>query len=248
MLPERISNDLCSLREMEDRPALAVRTDFQCRRAQEITQVPPHHDALGRQGCSWRPGASRHRRRPDDKTGPILDTVLKPLWNAYAVLTRGRDAREPLELDLPEKKILLTPEGKQWTKSSCRNASDAHKLIEDPRFRPMCLPPKRCERTGTPAAYFPHSRWNRRWPRQETLREFLAYAGSQSCQGRATRSPRSSIAFWRRSMAQTIRNSSIRSCCTAEPGRIQPRQYRPFWPASAPLCGISPHQSAVMLI
>lgn len=32
----------------------------------------------------------------DDKTGPILDTVLKPLWDAYAVVKRGRDTRQPL--------------------------------------------------------------------------------------------------------------------------------------------------------
>jgi ribonuclease R len=28
------------------------------------------------------------------------------------VLKRGRDRRQPLDLDMPERKILLTPEGK----------------------------------------------------------------------------------------------------------------------------------------
>jgi ribonuclease R len=84
MLPERISNDLCSLREGEDRPALAVRMVFASRRPQDrVAQLPPRHDALGRQ-ARLPAGAGRHRRPPDDKTGPMLDTVLKPLWDAYA--------------------------------------------------------------------------------------------------------------------------------------------------------------------
>ncbi|TJV27455.1 MAG: ribonuclease R, partial [Mesorhizobium sp.] len=48
---------------------------------------------------------------PDDKTGPIVDTVLKPLWDAYAVVNRGRETRQPLELELPERKILLKEDG-----------------------------------------------------------------------------------------------------------------------------------------
>ena len=60
--------------------------------------------------------------RPDDTTGPILDAVLKPLWAAYEVLKRGRNAREPLELDLPERKILLKPTAPS-TASSCPTGS-----------------------------------------------------------------------------------------------------------------------------
>ena len=68
--------------------------------------------------------------KPDDKTGPILDTVLKPLWDAYAVLKRGRDARQPLELDLPERKILLKPDG-TVDRVIVPERLDAHKLIEE---------------------------------------------------------------------------------------------------------------------
>ena len=61
MLPERISNDLCSLRPDEDRPALAVRMVLGRRRPQEAPHLPPRHDALA---CQARlcPGAGRHRR------------------------------------------------------------------------------------------------------------------------------------------------------------------------------------------
>src|SRR5690554_2966330 len=49
--------------------------------------------------------------RTDDKTAPLLEPVLRPLWDAYGALRRGRTAREPLELDLPERKILLKEDG-----------------------------------------------------------------------------------------------------------------------------------------
>src|SRR5262249_3881160 len=43
----------------------------------------------------------------DDDTGPLLEQVLKPLYAAYEALKRARHERQPLDLDLPERKILL---------------------------------------------------------------------------------------------------------------------------------------------
>ena len=45
--------------------------------------------------------------RLDEATEPLLETVLRPLWGAYASLTLARTERAPLDLDLPERKILL---------------------------------------------------------------------------------------------------------------------------------------------
>ncbi len=67
---------------------------------------------------------------PDDKTGPILDTILKPLWEAYRTLTRGRDRRQPLELNMPERKIILKPDG-TVDRVFVPDRLDAHKLIEE---------------------------------------------------------------------------------------------------------------------
>ena len=48
--------------------------------------------------------------RPSAKAEPLLERALKPLWAAYAALAAARDRREPLDLDLPERKILLDSE------------------------------------------------------------------------------------------------------------------------------------------
>ena len=61
MLPERISNDLCSLRPGEDRAALARAHRGRRRRPQALPQLPSRADALGRQ-AQLRAGAGRDRR------------------------------------------------------------------------------------------------------------------------------------------------------------------------------------------
>src|SRR5690606_30318062 len=67
---------------------------------------------------------------PDDKTKPLLETILKPLWAAYGALKRGRAQRGPLELDLPERKILLKEDG-TVDRVIVPERLDAHKLIEE---------------------------------------------------------------------------------------------------------------------
>jgi ribonuclease R len=68
--------------------------------------------------------------RPDDVTAPLLDEILKPLWDAYNCLKKARDAREPLFLDLPERKIVLKPDG-TVDRIFVPDRLDAHRLIEE---------------------------------------------------------------------------------------------------------------------
>jgi ribonuclease R len=71
MLPERISNDLCSLREREERPLPRRAPRLRQARQQEGTHVPARHDALGRQ-ARLRGGAGR-RRRPAERQMQAAD-------------------------------------------------------------------------------------------------------------------------------------------------------------------------------
>ena len=49
--------------------------------------------------------------RTDDTTGPIKERILEPLYAAYRTVRKARDERGPLDLDLPERKILLKADG-----------------------------------------------------------------------------------------------------------------------------------------
>lgn len=111
MLPERISNDLCSLREKEERPCLAVRMIFDRngnKRSHEFLRGLMRSAAR----LTYRQMQEAIDGAPDDKTGPLLETVLQPLWDAYKTLSIAREKRGPLDLDLPEYKAEIDPVGR----------------------------------------------------------------------------------------------------------------------------------------
>lgn len=111
MLPERISNDLCSLIDGEDRACLAVRMVFDRngnKRSHEFIRGLMRSAA----SLSYRQVQEAIDGRPDDVAAPLLDPVLKPLWAAYRIMAKARDERGPLDLDLPEHKIDIGADGR----------------------------------------------------------------------------------------------------------------------------------------
>ena len=50
--------------------------------------------------------------KPSAKCKPLMQSALEPLWAAYRALAQARDRRAPLDLDLPERKIVLDTEGR----------------------------------------------------------------------------------------------------------------------------------------
>ncbi len=113
MLPERISNNLCSLLQGEDRPALACRM----RIGSDGHKIGhSFHRVMMRSAAklSYQQAQDAIDGRPDATTGPLLDEVLRPLWRAHEATKIAREKRSPLDLDLPERKILLKKTGR-WT-------------------------------------------------------------------------------------------------------------------------------------
>ncbi|MCG7394019.1 ribonuclease R [Microvirga sp. ACRRW] len=129
MLPERISNNLCSLRPREDRPALAVRMVIGPD-GRKIRHTFHRVMMRSAEKLSYQQAQAAIDGRPDDVTKPILATILKPLWAGYALVKKARDIREPLFLDLPERKIVLKPDG-TVDRVFVPERLEAHKLIEE---------------------------------------------------------------------------------------------------------------------
>lgn len=129
MLPERISNDLCSLRPHQPRPALAVRMVIG---SDGRKKSHSFHRVMMRSAekLSYQQAQAAIDGRPDETTRPILNAILKPLWAAYACVKKARDIREPLYLDLPERKIVLKPDG-TVDRVFVPERLEAHKLIEE---------------------------------------------------------------------------------------------------------------------
>jgi len=179
MLPERISNDLCSLREGVDRPALAVRMTFS---AEGRKVRHSFHRIMMRSSArlAYPQAQAAIDGVPDDKTGPILETILKPLWAAYDVLKRGRDSRQPLELDLPERKILLKPDG-TVDRVIVPDRLDAHKLIEEFMIQANVAAAETLENKKQKLVYRIHD--GPSLAKQESLREFLQTIGLSLARG-----------------------------------------------------------------
>jgi ribonuclease R len=129
MLPERISNNLCSLRPREDRPALAVRMVVGPD-GRKIRHSFHRIMMRSAEKLSYSQAQAAIDGRPDDVTKPILDAILKPLWAGYALVKKARDIREPLYLDLPERKIVLKPDG-TVDRIFVPERLEAHRLIEE---------------------------------------------------------------------------------------------------------------------
>ena len=180
MLPERISNDLCSLKEGVDRPALAVRMTFAADGRKIAPLVPPRHDALGGQALLSAGAGGDRRRAGRRRPRRSSRRSLKPLWAAYAVLKRGRDARQPLELDLPERKILLKPDG-TVDRVIVPERLDAHKLIEEFMIQANVAAAETLEAKRQPLVYRVHDAPS--LAKQESLREFLHTIGMSLARG-----------------------------------------------------------------
>ena len=129
MLPDRLSGDLCSLHEGVPRACIAVRMVI---------------DAAGNKiehefhrGLMTSPASLNYEEvqaaidgAPNEKTSRLLNDVLVPLYEAFAALQKSRTARQPLDLDLPERRIALSDAGKV-TSVAFKDRLDAHRLIEE---------------------------------------------------------------------------------------------------------------------
>ncbi len=173
MLPERISNDLCSLRPREPRPALALRMIIG---ADGRKRRHTFHRVLMRSAAKLSYGQAQGAidGRPDDTTGPLLEPVLKPLWAAYACVKRARDTREPLALDLPERKILLKEDG-TVDRVLVPERLDAHRLIEEFMILANVAAAETLEQAGSPLVYRVHDEPS--FEKMRTLGEVLASIG-----------------------------------------------------------------------
>jgi ribonuclease R len=170
MLPERISNDLCSLRPREDRAALAVRM---------VVGADGRKRSHGFHRVMLRSAARLHYAqaqqavdgRPDAAAQALVPTILQPLYAAYRALKIARDAREPLDLDLPERKVVLKPDG-SVDRVVTPQRLDAHRLIEEFMILANVAAAETLERQRVPLIYRVHDEPS--LEKVQALREFLA--------------------------------------------------------------------------
>ena len=131
MLPEKLSNGLCSLKPEVDRLVMVCDCVVTNKGALDAYQFYPavmHSNARLTYTEVWEALSA-----PDSKEAQRLASVLPHLQNLYALyelLKRARDARGAIDLDTTETYIVCDPNGR-IEKIIPRTRNDAHKLIEE---------------------------------------------------------------------------------------------------------------------
>ncbi|MBB6504330.1 ribonuclease R [Sphingomonas endophytica] len=155
MLPEVLSADVCSLKAGEDRAALACHlqvtkagalkswrfTRAVVRLAANIAYEEAQAAIDGGSGFGW-----------DDA---LTERALVPLWDCWRALAAARDKREPLDLDLPERRVVLDEQGRIMSVAP-RERLDAHRLIEDFMIAANVAAAKALEAKKAPVMYRVH--------------------------------------------------------------------------------------------
>lgn len=129
MLPDVLSGDLCSLHQHVDRACLAVRMRLDAHGA-KISHRFVRGIMRSVASLSYEQVQTAMDGSPDAVTAPLLDRIIKPLYAAYAATKHARALRQPLDLDLPERRIELTDTG-EVKSVAFKERFDAHRLIEE---------------------------------------------------------------------------------------------------------------------
>lgn len=167
MLPHALSSDMCSLKAGQDRAALAC------------------HLVINKSGkvTAWRftravirvaaniPYEDAQAAIDGTKSHELCEAALRPLWACWKMLAKARDAREPLDLDLPERRVVLDEAGR-IVSVAVRERLDAHRLIEDYMIAANVAAAKALEVKKAPVMYRIHEPPSRE--KLVALKEYLA--------------------------------------------------------------------------
>ena len=149
MLPEILSADVCSLKAGEDRAALVCHL--------QIAKTGGLHAwrftrAIVRIAANI---AYEDAQATIDAGEGVHHDTLVPLWACWRALTKARDARGPLDLDLPERRVVLDEKGRIMSVAP-RERLDAHRLIEDYMIAANVAAAKALEAKKAPVMYRVH--------------------------------------------------------------------------------------------
>jgi len=169
MLPERISNDLCSLRKAETRSVLIARMVFDAhgdKRSQGFERALIRSAAK----LSYEEAQAAIDGSVSEKCAGLMGHVLEPLWAAYAKLAAARDRRGPLDLDLPERRVKLDAHGRV-ADIHVPKRLDAHRLIEECMIQANVAAAEVLEAKKSPVVYRVHDQPSRE--KLKGLKDFL---------------------------------------------------------------------------
>uniref|UniRef100_UPI003B98EA12 ribonuclease R family protein n=1 Tax=Novosphingobium sp. TaxID=1874826 RepID=UPI003B98EA12 len=183
MLPEVLSADVCSLKSGADRAAMAchmhidssghIRNWRFTRAIVRIAEVIAYEEAQRRidEAASEAPAPSGEGVGGGGSHTQVETKVLQNLWSAWRLLEKARHARDPLNLELPERRVILDSQGK-IAEIAIRERLDAHRVVEDFMIAANVAAAKALEAKVAPVVYRIHEAPSRE--KLTALKDYLA--------------------------------------------------------------------------
>jgi ribonuclease R len=187
MLPEELSADICSLKEGQVRAAMACHLkiakdgslkSWRFTRAKICVAANIAYEdaqaAIDAGGEESVEVSSPTCSMPDVEGAvpkELVRTALQPLWGAWRALLAARNKREPLELDIPERRVMLDEKGR-ITSIAPRDRLDAHRLVEDFMIAANVAAARALEAKKAPVMYRVHEAPGRE--KLVALKDYLA--------------------------------------------------------------------------
>jgi ribonuclease R len=154
MLPEELSADLCSLKEGVDRPCLVARMVFD-RKGHKKSHLFQRAVMRSAARLTYAQAQAAFDGKPDASMSAVVKKTLADVWEAYQSLTVARNLRDPLNLDLPERRVMLGPDGKVAS-IAFRERLESMKLIEEFMVLANVAAAEALEKARTPLIYRVH--------------------------------------------------------------------------------------------
>ena len=187
MLPHELSSDICSLKEGKVRAALACHLHvgkdgalkswrFSRAKICVVANIAYENAQAAMDAASAQVvevASSPCSMPPINDLVPteLVETALKPLWACWRALLAARTKREPLELDLPERRVVLDEKGRILSVAP-RERLDAHRLVEDYMIAANVAAAKALEKKKAPVMYRVHEAPSRE--KLVALKDYLA--------------------------------------------------------------------------
>jgi ribonuclease R len=185
MLPEALSADICSLKQGEDRAALVCHLTIKAdgtlakwRFTRAVVRLAAN--------IAYEDAQAAIDGAPIEGNWDmaLVDSALKPLWACWKALFKAREAREPLDLDLPERRVVLDEKGRILSVAP-RERLDAHRLVEDYMIAANVAAAKALEAKKAPVMYRDHEPPSRE--KLVALKDYLATFDMEFALGQVVR-------------------------------------------------------------
>ncbi len=180
MLPHALSSDKCSLRSGEDRAVIACHLSIS--KTGQVTSWR-FTRAIARIAANI-PYPDAQAAIDGTMENPLLEAALKPLWACWRLLTKARDKRAPLELNLPERRITLDDAGRV-TGVAVREQLEAHRLVEDFMIAANVAAAKALEAKKSSLIYRAHEQPSRE--KLVALKDYLSTFGIEFALGQVVK-------------------------------------------------------------